>query len=434
MALLPQRNNATLSEALLHFERAIQLDPGYARAYAMAGTATGLLRTYGGVNQEQERKLVHYIDRALKLEPDLGEAHVARGAQLEWAGEWIGAEREYRRGIEFAPGYATGYQWLGEFYGDQTGEIDKALPLLKRAIALDPLSPIVQKEYAQALAKVRRLDEAEHVMQRLLQAHPEFAPGHEMLAQLREQRGDLSGALRAYDEAARRDPDMPYYAAGRCQALFDFHALDELRACIERYIQPNPGERATQARSRMLQVEGKFEEALALHASMEHPDPLRAAYLLMALGRMAEAEAVLRKLPPEKLAPGLFNTPPNPSSTYAEDPLVVGALRLQRGDVAAGTTLIEAAARQAAARPVGRGTFARGWLDVMALAQLGRLDEACAAFRTSVDAGHFTELAYFGADPLTAPLRKQPCYVETLAKAHALAAAEVEKARAAGLL
>ncbi len=434
MALLPQRNNASLREALRHFERAIQLDPGYARAYAMAGTATGLLRTYGGATRDQERKLVHFIDRALELAPDLGEAHVARGAQLEWAGELAGAERAYKRGIELAPGYATGYQWLGELYGDQTGEIDKALPLLERAMALDPLSPILQKEYAQALAKVRRLDDAERVMQRLLQAHPGFAPGYEMLAQLREQSGDLSGALRAIDEAALRDPEMPFYAVGRCRALLEFNAMDEARGCMERYIRAHPGERAREARARVLQMDGKFEEALELHASGEQPDPFLTAYLLMGLGRMSDAEAVLRNLPPEKLAPGLFRTPPNPASPYVEDPLVVGVLRLHRGDSAGGTALIAAAARQAAARPLGSGTFARGWWDAIALAQLGRLDDACAAFRASVDAGHFTGLAQLRADPLAAPLRKQPCYEDILAKAHALALAEVEKARAAGLL
>src|SRR5688500_15580659 len=123
IALLPQRNRAGLGKALAHFERAIELDPGYARAHAMAGTAALLLRTYGDESREIERRIPRHIDRALELAPDLGEAWVARGAQLESAEDFGGAEKAYRRGLELAPSYATAPQWLGEFYQDQLGEM-----------------------------------------------------------------------------------------------------------------------------------------------------------------------------------------------------------------------------------------------------------------------------------------------------------------------
>ena len=124
----------------------------------MAGTAALLLRTYGDESKEVERSIPRHIDRALELSPDLGEAWVARGAQLEWVQDFAAAEDAYVRGLELAPGYATAHQWLGEFYQDQLGEMDKALPLLERATVLDPLSPIIRKEYAAGLAAVQRVD------------------------------------------------------------------------------------------------------------------------------------------------------------------------------------------------------------------------------------------------------------------------------------
>ena len=57
IALLPGRKRASLREALRHFERAIALDPGYARAHAMAGTAAGLLVTYGDDSPATARKV-----------------------------------------------------------------------------------------------------------------------------------------------------------------------------------------------------------------------------------------------------------------------------------------------------------------------------------------------------------------------------------------
>ncbi|HWS77642.1 MAG TPA: tetratricopeptide repeat protein [Thermomonas sp.] len=434
IALLPERNNKGLRQALAHFERAIELDPEYARAYAMAGTATGLLRTYGGATPEQERRQAHFIDRALELAPALGEAHVARGAQLEAVRDLPGAEQAYQRGIELAPGYATGHQWLGEFYLDQLGLVDKALPLLERAMALDPLSPIAQKEYAQALASVGRLEEAEKVILALLAHKPDFAPARQMLAEIRTQRGDLVGALRAVDEATRLDPDAPFYLGTRCALLLHFGAIDAGRACVQRYRRVHADGSAAVFDAMLLVATGQLQQALSLSQSSLDTDPFLKANLLLALDRPDEAEALLRTLPPKVIAPGLFRVPPATKSPYSDDLFVVGLIRLRQGDTASGTALLEAAARQAGAQPVGSGPFTRGWTDVMALGALGRFEEACTAFRTSVDAGFFGELEFARGLVALEPLYAQPCFRDTLAKARARAAAEVAKAAQAGLL
>lgn len=434
IALLPERNNVALREALRHFERAIELDPGYARAYAMAGTATGLLRTYGGASPEQERRQAQYIDRALEMAPGMGEAHVARGAQLESVRDVSGAERAYLRGIELAPGYATGHQWLGEFYLDQMGRVDKALPLLERAMALDPLSPIAQKEYAQALSSVGRDADAERVTLRLLQGKPGFAPAHAMLSEIRAHRGDLVGALRALDEAIRLDPDARFYLGGRCVLLMQFGAIDAGRACVQRYRRTNPDDGAPFLEAMLLVAEGHWQQALALSRSAQPAEPLLQANLLLSLDHPDEAEAQLRQLPAEVIAPGLFKVPPEARSPYSDDLFVVGLIRLRQGDTASGTILLEAAARQAAGQPVGSGPFTRGWTDVMALGALGRHEEACKAFRASVEGGNFIRLEFAQGIVALQPLYEEPCFRDILAQARARAAAAVAKASQAGLL
>ncbi len=435
IALLPDRKRAGLREALRHFERAIALDPDYARAHAMAGTAAGLLRTYGDDSAATARKIPQYIDRALELAPDLGEAWVARGAQLERAGELVKAEQAYRRGLELAPGYATAYQWLGEFYQDQLGEMDKALPLLERATALDPLSPIIQKEYATGLAAVQRLDEAERVLNRLLQANPGFAAGHEKLGLVRFQRGDLAGGLRELDIAIRLDPEVPFFRLGRCEAFMHFRAMQAAGACFEILIQRLSGEWADQARMRWLRGQGKHQDALTLLERMQTPFPFDQAGLLFNLGRYADAEAQLRKaFAQESLGLDEFKTPPVATSPHVGDQLFVGALRLLQGERDAGIALLEEAAKRAAARPAGAGDFARRWDDVVALAMLGRFEAACAAYRVSVEAGMVTDYDFAEHAPALAEFRAQPCYPGAVALARQRAEAEIEKARAANLL
>ena len=440
IALLPQRNIAGLGQALAHFERAIALDPGYARAHAMAGTAALLLRTYGDESKEVERSIPRHIDRALELAPDLGEAWVARGAQLESAEDFAGAEKAYLRGLELAPGYATAHQWLGEFYQDQLGQMDKALPLLERATVLDPLSPIIRKEYAAGLAAVQRVDEAERVLDDLLRANPGFAPGHEQLGLVRMQRGDLAGALRAVDTAIRLDPAVFYFPITRCEVLVRFRAMQAVKRCVDDLLADQPGERGDFVRLRWLMENGEHRQALDLVERTEAQAPgarlqFEKAGLLFNLGRHAEAGAALREvLALGNADAGEFRTPPVAESPWVEDQAIVGAIRLLQGEREAGTALLEAAATRAAARPPGSGLFARRWNDVVALAVLGRHDEACAAYRRSVEGGMFTDYDFAERMPVLDGFRARPCYAQVLAPARARAEAEVARARAAGLL
>ncbi|MEO5963622.1 MAG: hypothetical protein ABIO75_01870 [Thermomonas sp.] len=435
IALLPERKQASLREALQHFERAISLDPGYARAYAMAGTTAGLLRTYGDDSVATARKIPQYIDRALELAPDLGEAWVARGAQLERARELTKAEQAYRRGLELAPGYATAYQWLGEFYLDQLGEVDKALPLLERATSLDPLSPIIQKEYAEGLAAVQRLDEADAVLDRLLQTSPRFAAGHDTKGLVHLLRSDLAGTLREFAIAIRLDPEVPYYRFGRCEALVQFMAMTDASACVAALVKGLSIEQADIARARWLRAQGAHEAALALMERMPSTSPFEKATVLFDLARYAEAETQLRKaFAAENFGLDEFATPPVASSPYVEDQLFIGAIRLLRGEREAGTALLEEAAKRAAARPAGAGTFARRWNDVIALALLGRHPAACAAYRASVEAGLIGGYAVAEHVPALAAFRAHPCYSAVVALARARAEVEIEKARAANLL
>lgn len=435
IALLPGRKVPGMRRALAHFERAIELDPSYARAYAMAGTAAGLLRTYGDDSDDTERKIPRYIDRALELAPDLGEAWAARGAQLQNARDFKNAEIAFRKAVDLAPGYATAYQWLGEFYQDELGEMDKALPLLERATTLDPLSPIIQKEYAAGLAAVQRLDDAERVLNRLLQINPGFAVGHEKLSLLRAQRGDLAGALREIDAAIRLDPEVFYFPITRCQVLAQFRAMQAAGRCFDGVLAQQTGEHVDQVRLLQLQAFGRHAEVLAVIERLRKPSPFEKVGALFNLGRHAEAGTMLRQeLQHAGFNAGEFKSPPVAESPYVEDQLIVGAIRLLQGEREAGTQLLEEAARRAAARPPGSGTFARRWNDVAAHVLLGRHEAACAAYRASVEAGLFTDYDFAERMPALAAFRAQPCYAQVVALARQRAEAEIDKARAAGLL
>ena len=61
------------------FNKAIEIDPEYARAHAGVADCYSLLYTYFDAREFNLRQADIRSNRALELEPDLAEAHVARG-------------------------------------------------------------------------------------------------------------------------------------------------------------------------------------------------------------------------------------------------------------------------------------------------------------------------------------------------------------------
>lgn len=435
-ALLPGRKVPELRRALAHFKTAIKLDPGFARAYAMAGTTIGLLKVWGEISDAEREQRAAYIDRALALAPDLGEAHIAKGAIYESVDkDYDAAEAEYRRGIALAPGYATGYQWLGELLMNYMGQVNQALPLLRHALSLDPLSPIIHRIYLMALMDTGNLDEAQVQLDSLLRAHPDFGPAYQTQSDLSRHRGDLVGALRAADAADRLlGPGAPFATGSRrCYLLVDFGARKEAGDCVAEYTRTHQGPMAEKIgggmRMDLLMSDGKIEEVLASQP-LPTEDPMLSAVLLFSAKRYEESARYLRQVFPE-----LFSDPPDISSTsYLEDLMVVGYVRSSLGEQKAGQDLINQAIRQAAARPIGQARFTRRWNDVIGLSMLGRPAAACKALEVSVRAGVITGLGHLNTWPQLADLKTLPCYEHAIAPARAAAAAEVERARKAGLL
>ena len=179
------------------FQQAIAADPNYALAY------TGLAETYivapayeMGISSKQARSVADEITRkALQLDPSLAEAHTARAMALSQAWRWREAEQEYRRSLELNPNNAnTHYFYAMEFLVSEK-RIDEALEQFQIAMSLDPLSAIVNTNYAAVLTFAHRYDEALAQFQKTLQRDPEFRPAHFKLSQLHATMGHYGEAI-----------------------------------------------------------------------------------------------------------------------------------------------------------------------------------------------------------------------------------------------
>ena len=186
--------------ALLRAAEAI--DPDYAPVQARLGQAIALnvdVRDAGAAAAAQAEALPH-LRRALRLQPDLAEAHGALGMVLGFASDEAAAH--IRRAAELDPDDAEIQMWRGHVY---QRELDFANQILRyrRAVDLDPLWNIAAFELIRAEAEMGQHDRAALVARRYANAIGGWE-GRGALAMLALARHDLSEAFRHL--AAMRDP------------------------------------------------------------------------------------------------------------------------------------------------------------------------------------------------------------------------------------
>jgi tetratricopeptide (TPR) repeat protein len=433
-ALLVGRRVSEMRQSLTHFERAIELDPGYAGAHAAAGMTLGLLRTYSGNLTDDERtRQRRHIDEALRLNPNLGEAYAARAYLHQNERDIAAAEADYRRATELSPNFATAYLWYALFLQSYVNDIERALPLMRRALELDPLSPIIRNYYALALAADDRMDEALEANAQLLRDHPKFSEGYATRANLLEAKGDLVGALRSWDALLKLDPAALGRLQSRCGTMALFGALDEAEACLDKVAKVLGEAELVDLRWDLMVLRGQYEKAylsLALQPNIQGPDARALVRTQEATGRYKEGLALLMRLSPE-----LFEQPPRLASNPPWAVVMAGGLLLGTGDTTRGRDLLRRALKANASRPyVAYLGYGRDWNDVLAWTALGDMKQACKALGDAVSAGQFLRVGMLAHLPQLAELRKQPCFEIQVAPARAKEAAQREAARKAGLL
>src|SRR5437879_750727 len=147
-SLWEKRSGDNIPKAISFYEQAIARDPNYALAYAGLADAYILLPYYTATAQrDASGKAKEAALKALRLDPNLAEAHAAVGKVLHFAEIALtGSIREFQRAIELKPNYATAHHWLGAGPLVDLGRFEDAIAHGKRAIELDPLSPIMNAD------------------------------------------------------------------------------------------------------------------------------------------------------------------------------------------------------------------------------------------------------------------------------------------------
>jgi TolB-like protein/DNA-binding winged helix-turn-helix (wHTH) protein len=224
--------------AAKYYERATELDPSYALAWAGLSRVRHWQAEQGLIPSEEGLRLAREaLERALSLNPNLAaaQAEVVR-LKLYVDFDLAGADDAARRAVALSPGVAANVG-MAAATAKLLGRFDEALQLTHRAVDLDPLNAGGWENLAEAEFFAGRLDQAATDARKALELSPDVWPGHMLLTKIYLAQGRAEAALNEiglirYDSHRAFMAAMTYYALGRHKESDT--ALNELIAHPER--------------------------------------------------------------------------------------------------------------------------------------------------------------------------------------------------------
>jgi serine/threonine protein kinase/TolB-like protein/Tfp pilus assembly protein PilF len=197
-----QFTSSQLQRALEHFQRAVELDPGYALAWAGIADSYTSFAVYRILPPtEAYSRARPAAEKAIALDPNLSEPHSALGlVSLYYDWDWPAAERHFTHAIRLDPTnaeahsrYSIALMWFARF--------DESLREIERARELDPLSVRISQNVGAALYWARRYNEAIQELGRALALDPNFFQTHQALGWAYVQTGAYEQAIGEFKKA-----------------------------------------------------------------------------------------------------------------------------------------------------------------------------------------------------------------------------------------
>ncbi len=157
-----KRGAANLRKSIDYFQQAIENDPNYAPAYAGLAQAWVVLPGHnGGAPKDCYPQAEAAAKKALSLDDDLADARTTLSDfKALYNYDFAGAQTEFERVIQLHPNDAMAHHWFANDVLTPLGQSEYAVAEMKRALALDPLSLIINSNLGYAYHFAGRADEA----------------------------------------------------------------------------------------------------------------------------------------------------------------------------------------------------------------------------------------------------------------------------------
>ncbi len=157
-------------ESISSFKKVLKIEPQYAPAYLLLGTAYMQTREYAEAQSA--------FEKVSKLEPSNATAYLGLGASLNQRGEFLAAQKPLMRSLELNPNSAEAHYELGRGYW-ALGKWQDASPHVRKSLAIDR----------------------------------DFAMSHVLMGNVYLREKNANSALAEFQEYLRLDPDSAQAAA-----------------------------------------------------------------------------------------------------------------------------------------------------------------------------------------------------------------------------
>jgi len=201
--------------ALQMFARAIAIDPGYALAYAGTADCHSLLYMYWDTSTANLQHADEASRKALQLDPDLAEAHVARGLAVSLKKNYAEAEQEFQTAIRLDPTLFAARYFFGRTCQAQ-GKLVETAHLFEQACQLRPDDYQAATHLGSIYAGLGRKADAEAACRRAAEVvtkhselHPDDARALYLGAVVWCQMGEPARGLEWAGRALAMDPEEP---------------------------------------------------------------------------------------------------------------------------------------------------------------------------------------------------------------------------------
>lgn len=174
---LDQRTEEAARRALDYFREALELDPGFALAWAGLADVLSIFDYYNYGLPDTARDFLDAARRGVALGPELGETHASLGIHHALRQEAPAALRELSRAVKLRPSYSEAFAWLGWMYLI-VGRPNDALAPGRQAAELSPLAPAARAFLAEIYLANEDADAALGEARRAREIQPDYGLAH----------------------------------------------------------------------------------------------------------------------------------------------------------------------------------------------------------------------------------------------------------------
>lgn len=249
-----------MGEAVVQYEEAVRLKPGYAEAHSNLGNALS--------SEGRTREAIAQYEEALRLEPGLVEAHCNLGLLLQAIpGRLDEAIGHFDEALRLRPGYAEAHFGMGSALLRVPGRLGDAVAQLREALRIRPDYADAHNNLGIALSMMPgRSFEAVAQFEEALRSKPDYPDAQFNLGfALETMPGRLAEAVGHYEEAVRLRPD---YAEARSNLGNALNSMGRSREAIAQYgealrLRPDDARIHVGLAIALLKAGGRSDEAAA---------------------------------------------------------------------------------------------------------------------------------------------------------------------------